>query len=294
MKKKLEPTPPFVIKPSALLIFEKRSDDDSHAEEEQYQKLLSNALCAHFYRAPIVSSVEEIWEELFKEIPSVIVIEQTMRSVDALSLIKSLRSSKFCFDIRYFFCCGKLNESIKSICSYNCIDGAFSYGDDPVTVAESIFGRYTELTSTSRDRRLSSLSLMINDTFYLSDNVTVWELGSRITDALLVPLGFKAHHKGTKYLELVICLRVFGVDTDLSDLYRHTAECYFTTPTAVEKAIRYSIERAWSGSSPYMQYRMFGNSVDPERGKPTASEFVETIVRHTIERLSREIDYSNY
>ena len=296
MKNNQKTDSPLYPKPSALIIFDKHGGDGSSPPNEQSseEERISLALRKHFSKAPIVSTAEEIWEELFREIPAVILIDLSMRSIDSLGLIRSLKSSKFCLDIRYFILCSRINDSIKSICSQNDIDGAFAYDEDPDMIAEQVFAKYTQMHPTSSDRRLSTLSQMINDRSFLSDHKPVWELGSRITDALLSPLGFDVSHKGTKYLEFVICLRVFGAEKDMSKLYALTAESYNTTAAAVEKAIRYSIEHAWSGSSPYMQYRMFGNTVDPERGKPTASEFVETIVRHTVERLSGVIDYKNF
>ncbi|MBQ4429326.1 MAG: hypothetical protein II871_06090 [Clostridia bacterium] len=285
---------PLYTRPSALIIFDKRKDTDTGMEQLCECERISASLRKHFSKAPIVSTAEEIWEELFREIPAIILIDLSMSSIDSLGLIRSLKSSKFCLDIRYFILCSRINDSVKSLCSQNAIDGAFSYDESPDTIAEQVFAKYTQMHPTSSDRRLRTISQMINDHSFLSDHRTVWELGSRITDALLVPLGFDVSHKGTKYLEFVICLRVFGAEKDMSKLYVLTAESYSTTPGAVEKSIRYSIEHAWSGSSPYMQYRMFGNTVDPERGKPTASEFVETIVRHTVERLSGVIDYKNF
>lgn len=286
---------PIYTRPGALLVFEMQADGTagSNAGQDCYAYRLSEDLRRYFGSVTIASTAEEIWEALFKQIPSVIVVELTMRNIDALGLIRSLRSSKFCFDIRYFVCCERVNDSVKSICKHNDIDGAFSYAEDTVSVSDVIFDKYSKMQENSTERRLSTLSQMLNNGSFLSDHKPVWEFGSRITDALLVPLGFKAEHKGVRYLEFVICMRVFGAEKDMQRLYCHTAECYGTTPAAVEKAIRYAVERAWSGSTPYMQYRMFGNTVDPERGKPTASEFVETIVRHTVERLRGIIDYND-
>lgn len=47
---------------------------------------------------------------------------------------------------------------------------------------------------------------------------------------------------------------------------------------AVERAIRHAIESAWLRGDLEAQYRLFGNTIDEARGKPTNAEFLSRVV----------------
>lgn len=91
--------------------------------------------------------------------------------------------------------------------------------------------------------------------------------------------------RGTEFLRLLVCMRIFGVDADLKRMYEYVAMYYHSTPAAVERAIRYSIECAWEGGNLYMQYELFGNTTDSAKGKPTNAEFIATVVQHIRNKL---------
>lgn len=91
--------------------------------------------------------------------------------------------------------------------------------------------------------------------------------------------------RGTEFLRLLVCMRIFGVEADLKRMYEYVAMYYHSTPAAVERAIRYSIECAWEGGNLYMQYELFGNTTDSAKGKPTNAEFIATVVQHIRNRL---------
>lgn len=62
-----------------------------------------------------------------------------------------------------------------------------------------------------------------------------------------------------------------------SRLYPLTARRHGMTPAAVERSLRLCIEAAWSRGSLEALERFFGQSVDPERGKPTNREFLHRV-----------------
>ena len=47
---------------------------------------------------------------------------------------------------------------------------------------------------------------------------------------------------------------------------------------SVERAIRHAIERAWLRGDLEAQYRLFGNTIDEAKGKPTNAEFLSRVV----------------
>lgn len=92
--------------------------------------------------------------------------------------------------------------------------------------------------------------------------------------------GIPANIKGYLYLRDAIQMVVEEVEL-LSGvtkiLYPLIAEKHNTTPSRVERAIRHAIEVAWRRGNVEALNRLFGFSVDSDRGKPTNSEFIALV-----------------
>lgn len=94
--------------------------------------------------------------------------------------------------------------------------------------------------------------------------------------ALLSQLGVP-ENSGKTYLCTAIALAL----SDASLLERLSARLYppvaaqhETTPAQVERAIRRCIDAAWNRGPSDVQYRLFGNTIDPQRGKPTIGQMI--------------------
>ncbi len=97
---------------------------------------------------------------------------------------------------------------------------------------------------------------------------------SNISD-VLSSLGIAKGLNGHKYLIAAIAIQSAARDIPKPRvLYECVAEYYNTTPWAVEKAIRYAIERAWVEGDINFQHAVFGFSIDASRGKPTNAELI--------------------
>lgn len=68
-------------------------------------------------------------------------------------------------------------------------------------------------------------------------------------------------------------------------LYPDVAKHFDTTPTRVERNIRHLVESAWHRHDIEDAYRVFGNTIDLSKGKPTNSEFVATCARIVKRRM---------
>jgi len=101
----------------------------------------------------------------------------------------------------------------------------------------------------------------------------------RVTQ-IIQKMGVPAHVKGYQYLRDAILAVI--EDPDLigrvtRELYPKIAVMNNTSPTRVERAIRHAIELAWDrGNMEYIN-RIFGYTINIERGKPTNSEFIALI-----------------
>ena len=63
-------------------------------------------------------------------------------------------------------------------------------------------------------------------------------------------------------------------------LYPLIGSRYGMRPAAVERSLRLAVESAWTRSSIWALERFFGQSIDPEKGKPTNREFLCQVCEH--------------
>ncbi|MBE7045646.1 MAG: sporulation transcription factor Spo0A [Ruminococcaceae bacterium] len=93
-------------------------------------------------------------------------------------------------------------------------------------------------------------------------------------------LGVPAHIKGYQYLRSAIMMVVDDMDLlnyITKQLYPSIAKKFGTTASRVERAIRHSIEVAWTRGRPETMNNIFGYTIDTEKGKPTNSEFIAMV-----------------
>lgn len=96
-------------------------------------------------------------------------------------------------------------------------------------------------------------------------------------------LGMPENLKGRKYLAYLLDLVVPSpslLDVLTLKLYPAAAEKFSTTAAAVERCIRHAIEATWSRGDMAALERLFGLSIDPDRGKPTNREFLAMSAHH--------------
>jgi two-component system response regulator (stage 0 sporulation protein A) len=96
-------------------------------------------------------------------------------------------------------------------------------------------------------------------------------------------LGMPENLKGRKYLAYLLDLVVPSpslLDVLTLRLYPAAAEKFSTTAAAVERCIRHAIEATWSRGDMAALERLFGLSIDPDRGKPTNREFLAMSAQH--------------
>ncbi len=101
----------------------------------------------------------------------------------------------------------------------------------------------------------------------------------RVTN-MIHDVGVPAHIKGYQYIREAIMLAVEHEDIINSitkSLYPSLASKFETTPSRVERAIRHAIEVAWNRGQIEVHDKIFGYTVNSNKGKPTNSEFIAMI-----------------
>lgn len=94
---------------------------------------------------------------------------------------------------------------------------------------------------------------------------------------LIHDLGVPAHIKGYQYLREAIIASVENeemINAVTKTLYPLLSKKFNTTPSRVERAIRHAIEVAWNRGEIAVHDKIFGYTVNSNKGKPTNSEFI--------------------
>ena len=107
-------------------------------------------------------------------------------------------------------------------------------------------------------------------------HVTSADLEQQVTDMIHF-MGVPAHIKGYQYLRIAIMMVVedpTNISAITKVLYPTIAKQYKTEPSRVERAIRHAIEVSWARQGYEAEMEVFKNTIDPNKGKPTNSEFI--------------------
>lgn len=107
----------------------------------------------------------------------------------------------------------------------------------------------------------------------------VMDLETLVTE-FIHELGVPAHIKGYQYIRSAIMMVVENMELlnyITKQLYPAIAKKYGTTSSRVERAIRHSIEVAWTRGKPQTMDEIFGYTIDTGKGKPTNSEFIAMV-----------------
>ena len=94
---------------------------------------------------------------------------------------------------------------------------------------------------------------------------------------ILLELGAPDHLLGHPYVIQAVMLVIHDqmyINNITFGLYPQLAARFDTTASRVERAIRHLVEVTWSRGDMDVLVRYFGNTVSPEKGKPTNGEFV--------------------
>ena len=106
-----------------------------------------------------------------------------------------------------------------------------------------------------------------------------YDLEALVTE-FIHELGVPAHIKGYQYVRTAIMMVVENMELlnyITKQLYPVIAKKYSTTSSRVERAIRHSIEVAWTRGRPETMNKIFGYTIDNGKGKPTNSEFIAMV-----------------
>ncbi len=215
--------------------------------------------------------------ELIKKFsPDVLLLDIIMPEKDGLTVLEDIVKEK---DIK------KLTTIVMSAIGQEKITqkaislGATYYVVKPFDM-ETLVDRLRDLLENSTGYEGSDL-----DTCYRKATIsekskkTSMPLEVRVTN-MIHDVGVPAHIKGYQYIREAIILAINDdemINSITKTLYPTLASMFCTTPSRVERAIRHAIEVAWNRGQIEMHDKIFGYTVNSNKGKPTNSEFIAMI-----------------
>ncbi|MBR6801360.1 MAG: sporulation transcription factor Spo0A [Eubacteriaceae bacterium] len=213
--------------------------------------------------------------------PNIIITDIVMPVRDGLDIIKTVREDIENYEPAIIVISAIGGEKY----TRKCIElGADYYFVKPINLEEftakleNIVEIHEEIHESKMYENPSKVSSPFNQTWF-DQKRDIKDLHLLVSEVLR-EIGIPAHIKGHTYLRDAIKMVVedisfLGQVTKV--LYPQIAEKYDTTPSRVERAIRHSIEVAWTRGRMDELDNLFGYSVDYSRGKPTNSEFIAMI-----------------
>ena len=105
---------------------------------------------------------------------------------------------------------------------------------------------------------------------------------------ILLEMGTPDHLVGHPYVVEAVLMAVenrYYINNITFGLYPQIAAKFDTTASRVERGIRHLIEVTWTRGDMDVLCRYFGNTVSPDRGKPTNGEFIARLTNVVQQRM---------
>lgn len=224
----------------------------------------------------VAANGKEAVDKIIKIQPDVVLLDLVMPELDGLGVMEKLVESEF----------EKMPRIIlqSAISQENVIKEALELG------AYCFMLKPYELTVLAdRIRTACKDDIVSSNRFvtppYNSESINTAKINEGIeveieVTNLMHKVGIPANISGHQYLREAILMVVEdrGLITGITkELYPEVAKKYKKTSAKVERAIRHAIEVCWLRGRIDVLENTFGYTINPERGKPTNSEFIAMV-----------------
>lgn len=201
------------------------------------------------------SDGEEVYNEIIKKTPDIVVLQATMPGMDSLRLIELVRNDLEYDGVKFLLLGARGQKRLLQYMKHT-ENVCFIHYENP---DEAIMRAIHQMMKV----RMPGSTGAMSKTF--PDVESSEELQKKATQ-MLQSLGIPVHIKGYMYLRSAIVMAAENMEllNALSKrLYPGVALMHHTTPGRVERSIRHAVELAWEH--------------DPEGTRPTNSEFIANL-----------------
>lgn len=220
----------------------------------------------YFESAGCALNGEEAYEMIIETEPDVVLLDMIMPQLDGIGVLRKISSA------------GLKKKPLFIVNSASSLQSLFN-------VASQYGASYFMIKPQSNEsicdaiRDLFGIKVSPETDLETVYNDKVYDLETMVTE-YIHELGVPAHIKGYHYLRTAIMMVVKDMELlnyITKELYPEIAKAYKTTSSRVERAIRHSIEVAWTRGKPQTMNEVFGYTINTGKGKPTNSEFIAMV-----------------
>ncbi|MBP3597121.1 MAG: sporulation transcription factor Spo0A [Clostridia bacterium] len=218
---------------------------------------------------------QEAFEKIKELKPDVVLLDMIMPHVDGIGVLEKLNA------IGLMPICIMISAVGQDAITAKAIElGAKYYMVKPFDM-ELAMKRVRELAVKTGTIKVTPSQKEVKTSYITTENSSNKEtsLEAKVTN-IIHEVGVPAHIKGYQYLRdgiMMVIENVEVINQITKSLYPDLAKKYKTTPSRVERAIRHAIEVAWNRGQIEATERIFGYTVNANKGKPTNSEFIAMI-----------------
>lgn len=259
-------------------------------DNREFSEILTRFISSHeeFQIVGIARDGIEALDILNKENPDVLILDIIMPHLDGLGVLERLSEINLTNPPKVIILSAVGQDKITQ--------KAIELGAEYYVVKPFDFKVFIKRLKQIAGMESSSIKSSENKINYEIDkNIpTEKNLEARITK-IIHEIGIPAHIKGYLYLREAINMVIEDMDflgAITKELYPSIAAKFNTTPSRVERAIRHAIEVAWSRGRIDTINKLFGYTVNNNKGKPTNSEFIALIADKI--RLEQDEYAGNY
>lgn len=235
------------------------ADDNRQLTDKTADYLKQQSYISEVYKA---YDGEEAWEMIQQVKPDVLLLDIIMPKLDGMGILKRINGAG-------------LNK-ITTIC-------VSVSGSDRTMETVMNMGAQHFLIKPQPPEVVSDVIRALTDNVEAvqtnTQNQKNYDLETIVT-SVIHDLGVPAHIKGYHYIRSAIMMVVENMDMlnyITKRLYPEIAKQYQTTASRVERAIRHSIEVAWTRGHQETMNEIFGYTIQTYKGKPTNSEFIAMV-----------------
>ena len=237
-------------------------------DDQMYAKELSEYIdtTTDLVSAGIAVDGEETIGMIMETKPDVVILDVVMPKLDGIGVLRKLSSVEM---EKKPIVIVNSASTLSSLFEVSARYGAAYFMIKPQK-EESVCGVIRDLCGVRKSYTAEKTVSVSDPSFDLEALVTEY----------IHELGVPAHIKGYHYLRSAIIMVVKDMDLlnyITKELYPEIAKAYRTTSSRVERAIRHSIDVAWTRGKPQTMNEVFGYTINTGKGKPTNSEFIAMV-----------------
>lgn len=228
------------------------------------------------WSADICCNAADALDFFTKKSPDIALIDMLMPEMDGAEFMMQCRERKLGEKTKFIALSSLTSEEIIKLTQ----SLGMAYFIAMPTSPDSIYRRVARLVGALQEGSAATKRQKRAEKDYDADREQI------ITNYLHI-IGISPHVSGYRYLKIAIEYSVENYGKKLcvtTDIYPEVARICKSTPKRVERNIRTAIDRAWFHGNIEMQHKMFGYTVNDNKGRPTNKECIAMLTDRTVMR----------